>query len=434
MYNAHGDVVTLLSDGEVAATYYYDSFGNILEQTGDVDNSILYAGYQYDEETGLYYINARMYDPVTARFLQADTYAGSIDDPLSLNLYTYCLNNPHKYVDPSGHFAITAAAVLLAVRIGISVFSGVMGAKAEYDRQVAEGDNYTNWGSILFVGAANAGVSFLTFGIGQGAAVAGVGAKSVLKHVGKAVVRDAAIGALTDAGIETARQLVTGTKIANLEYDRIAEAGVFGGITGGASTLAGAGLEGLMKTRVAQSAMKKVNLAASKGANAIKNGFAKVATKNGKTVGMEAVTGLKEPGFKMDLQFFASDEAYQSGSKSVAKSNQGQGFSAKGYNPNPGERTFEGYVKQTSDPEISLYTKSSGFNNNSKGIGGQFKRFGANEHYGLSPHVHQPVRNTPPNGMVFGRTGKDVGIDVFSPNRKDIKQLYEYLYNGKYHE
>ena len=236
---------------------------------------------------------------------------------MSLNLYTYCLNNPHKYVDPSGHFVITAAAVLMAVRIGISVFSGVMGAKAEYDRQVAEGDNYTNWGSVLFVGAANAGVSFLTFGIGQGAAtVAGAGAKAVLKHVGRAIVRDAAIGALTDAGIETARQLVTGTKITNLEYDRIAEAGVFGGITGGASTLAGAGLEGLMKARVAQSAMKKVNLAASKGADAIKNGFAKVAKKNGKTVGLEAVTELKEPGFKMDLQFFASDEAYQSGSNS----------------------------------------------------------------------------------------------------------------------
>jgi hypothetical protein len=29
-----------------AATYYYDAFGNILEQTGDVDNNITYAGYQ----------------------------------------------------------------------------------------------------------------------------------------------------------------------------------------------------------------------------------------------------------------------------------------------------------------------------------------------------------------------------------------------------
>ena len=91
-------------------------------------------------------------------------------------------------------------------------------------------------------------------------------------------------------------------------------------------------------------------------------------------------------------------------------------------------------MKQISDPEISLYTKSSGFNNNPKGTGGQFKRFCANEHYGLAPHVHQPVRNVTPNGMIFGKTGKDVGIDVFSPNKKDIKQLYEYLNNGKYHE
>lgn len=122
-----------------------------------MDNAILYAGYQYDEETGLYYINARMYDPVTARFLQADTYLGSLNDPLSLNLYTYCLNNPHRYTDPSGHVAITAAAVFLAVRIGISLLSGFMSAKAEYDRQEAEGDNYTDWSSVLFVGAANAG-------------------------------------------------------------------------------------------------------------------------------------------------------------------------------------------------------------------------------------------------------------------------------------
>ncbi|MFR3192599.1 MAG: RHS repeat-associated core domain-containing protein [Waltera sp.] len=126
--------------------------------------------------------------------------------------------------------------------------------------------------------------------------------------------------------------------------------------------------------------------------------------------------------------------AGESDTSSVAKPNQGQGFSSKGYNPQPGERTFEGYVKQISDPEISLYTKSSGFNNNPKGTGGQFKRFGANEHYRLAPHVHQPVRNVTPNGMIFGKTGKDVGIDVFSPNKKDIKQLYEYLNNGKYHE
>ncbi|MGB8451358.1 MAG: RHS repeat-associated core domain-containing protein, partial [Anaerocolumna sp.] len=104
LYNGHADVTSLITgDGTIAATYYYDAFGNILESTGEVDNNIRYSGYQYDEETGLYYLNTRMYDPKTARFLQEDTYTGDPNDPLSLNLYTYCINNPVIYWDPTGH-------------------------------------------------------------------------------------------------------------------------------------------------------------------------------------------------------------------------------------------------------------------------------------------------------------------------------------------
>ena len=44
-----------------------------------------------------------MYDPKVARFLQEDTYTGDINDPLSLNLYTYCHNEPLMYWDPTGH-------------------------------------------------------------------------------------------------------------------------------------------------------------------------------------------------------------------------------------------------------------------------------------------------------------------------------------------
>ncbi|MCX7921366.1 MAG: hypothetical protein N3B21_04995 [Clostridia bacterium] len=44
-----------------------------------------------------------MYDPKTARFLQEDTYRGDPNDPLSLNLYTYCNNEPIMYDDPTGH-------------------------------------------------------------------------------------------------------------------------------------------------------------------------------------------------------------------------------------------------------------------------------------------------------------------------------------------
>ena len=104
MYNGHADVTALLRpDGTIAATYYYDAFGNITDTTGSASNSITYAGYQYDKETGLYYLNARMYDPKTARFLQEDTYLGDRNDPLSLNLYTYCHNEPIMYTDPTGY-------------------------------------------------------------------------------------------------------------------------------------------------------------------------------------------------------------------------------------------------------------------------------------------------------------------------------------------
>ena len=88
------------------APIYSTPFGNILESTGNVNNNITYAGYQYDEETGLYYLNARMYDPKIARFLQEDTYRGDPNDPLSLNLYAYTANNPITYYDPTGHYYV----------------------------------------------------------------------------------------------------------------------------------------------------------------------------------------------------------------------------------------------------------------------------------------------------------------------------------------
>ncbi|MDD4403001.1 MAG: hypothetical protein PHI24_14430, partial [Desulfitobacteriaceae bacterium] len=104
MYNGHADVTALLDmTGKVIDTYYYDAFGNITESSGSTSNPYRYAGYQYDAETGLYYLNARMYDPKIARFLQEDTYRGDPNDVLSLNLYTYCANNPLIYYDPSGH-------------------------------------------------------------------------------------------------------------------------------------------------------------------------------------------------------------------------------------------------------------------------------------------------------------------------------------------
>ncbi|MFC5702312.1 RHS repeat-associated core domain-containing protein [Cohnella faecalis] len=107
LYNGHADVTALINTaGTIVGTYEYDAFGNITNKTGTMNNSIRYAGYQYDEENKLYYLNARYYDPKIARFLSEDTYRGQADDPLSLNLYTYVNNEPMMYVDPTGHTTI----------------------------------------------------------------------------------------------------------------------------------------------------------------------------------------------------------------------------------------------------------------------------------------------------------------------------------------
>ena len=66
-------------------------------------NAFRYCGEYYDSETGTIYLRARHYNPSNGRFTQRDSFAGKQGDPLSLNLYTYCHNNPIVGVDPSGH-------------------------------------------------------------------------------------------------------------------------------------------------------------------------------------------------------------------------------------------------------------------------------------------------------------------------------------------
>ncbi len=106
LYNGHGDVIQMVDrNGNVVNNYNYDEWGNITTSFETVRNPFKYAGEVYDSETGLYYLRARYYDPIMGRFITEDSFEGQINNPLSLNLYTYCANNPIIYIDPSGHSA-----------------------------------------------------------------------------------------------------------------------------------------------------------------------------------------------------------------------------------------------------------------------------------------------------------------------------------------
>ncbi|MCL2632830.1 MAG: RHS repeat-associated core domain-containing protein, partial [Coriobacteriia bacterium] len=65
-------------------------------------NPFRYRGYYYDSETGLYYLNARYYDPEVGRFISADSLMSTGQGVLGNNMFAYCGNNTVMHTDSSG--------------------------------------------------------------------------------------------------------------------------------------------------------------------------------------------------------------------------------------------------------------------------------------------------------------------------------------------
>ena len=80
----------------------------------DDTNAFRYCGEYYDKETATIYLCARYYSPSTGRFISRDSFAGSNNDPLSLNLYTYFHNNHISGTDSTGYlmYAIYLQAII----------------------------------------------------------------------------------------------------------------------------------------------------------------------------------------------------------------------------------------------------------------------------------------------------------------------------------
>jgi len=108
-----GSVTNVTNEnGSIGYEYSYDAWGNLRNP----DTQALYAqdeqpnlflgrgftGHEHLPFCNLINMNARLYDPAVGRFLSPDPYVQSSDFSQGYNRYSYCLNNPLRYTDPTG--------------------------------------------------------------------------------------------------------------------------------------------------------------------------------------------------------------------------------------------------------------------------------------------------------------------------------------------
>ncbi|MDE5984816.1 MAG: RHS repeat-associated core domain-containing protein, partial [Eubacterium sp.] len=129
MTNQLGDVIGITdAQGKELVEYEYDEWGSMLDITLKSDdetvstlaelNPLRYRGYYYDNETGMYYLQSRYYNPEWGRFISADDFS-NIDTSkkyFNMNAYIYCWNCPISFKDDKG----TAPTISIDIEAFIS--------------------------------------------------------------------------------------------------------------------------------------------------------------------------------------------------------------------------------------------------------------------------------------------------------------------------
>ena len=144
----------------------YDPWGVQVVSRNDVNFTRGYCGHEMLNDFQLINMNGRMYDPVLGRFLSPDNYVQMPTSAQSFNRYSYCLNNPLKYTDPSGElFGIDD---LLLFNIATSAYiSAVCGAfNSSMNGGSAFGGAFRGIGSSLLLSIGSYGVGEM-FGHGM---------------------------------------------------------------------------------------------------------------------------------------------------------------------------------------------------------------------------------------------------------------------------
>ena len=197
------------ANGASVVNYFYDNWGNMLNITGSMaaslgkNNPYRFKGYYYDEETGMYYLKSRYYQPEICRFISADNEDVLIDTHVDLankNLYLYCDNNPILKADEEGQIAdwLVSAALGAAVNVAASfiiaqamgqdfgvkdvavaamtgALGGGLGVVLKYGKYVNAVFNGVFVGSVAYRSGASLEAALITGGIAALFSASGIG-------------------------------------------------------------------------------------------------------------------------------------------------------------------------------------------------------------------------------------------------------------------
>mgnify|MGYP002351354456 CR=1 FL=1 len=105
--------------GTLLTAEHYDAWGNSLTQAPTTSEpSPSYAGLHWDDAVSKSYAHDRWYDSLTGTWLTNDRVFGSLENPASLNPFSYSDGAPTRFVDPRGQFSVSPSTGEVVIEKG----------------------------------------------------------------------------------------------------------------------------------------------------------------------------------------------------------------------------------------------------------------------------------------------------------------------------
>ncbi|MGD9584544.1 MAG: RHS repeat domain-containing protein [Lysobacterales bacterium] len=119
-FDAWGNIEQQIAGGVVQTPWQLPNYNP--DQTGQAalltnDGQLIgFTGYQKDSDTGLYYAQARWYDPVVGGFNAMDPAFGRVESPITFNTYLYANANPLFFIDLTGQASMPPEEVVMRLQ------------------------------------------------------------------------------------------------------------------------------------------------------------------------------------------------------------------------------------------------------------------------------------------------------------------------------